>query len=324
MALITSRTEKHSSSELLITAKRKKPTIMNTFKRDYQLWLLIFPAIVCVLIFNYIPMYGIQLAFREYDFTAGLTGGEWVGLKYFSQFVNSHMFWDLIRNTLVISITTIVIGFPAPIALALLVNQIKWKKGKKILQTTVYLPHFISIVVLVGLLNVLLSPNTGIIGLLISALGFESSNLLASVKAFVPVYVLSDVWQHVGWNSIIYLAALSSVDPQLYDSAKVDGANRWQIIKNVEIPAIIPTIIILLILNMGSIISTGFEKIFLMQNSLNLPISEVIETYVYKIGIISNQFSYAAAIGLFNTLINFSLLLIMNYIAKRASKISLW
>lgn len=302
----------------------KKRNMFHGFKKNYQLWLLILPAMICVFIFNYIPMYGIQLAFREYDFTAGLTGGEWVWFKYFEQFINSHMFWNLIRNTLTISITTILVGFPAPIILALLVNQIRWKRGKKILQTTVYLPHFISVVVLVGLLNVLLSPNTGLIGLFLSSLGFEDSNLLASVRAFIPVYVLSDIWQHVGWNSIIYLAALSSVDPQLYDSAKIDGANRWQIIKNVELPAIVPTIIILLILNMGTIISTGFEKIFLMQNSLNLPISEVIETYVYKIGIISNQFSYAAAIGLFNTMINFSLLLIMNYIAKRFARISLW
>ncbi|RCW76755.1 carbohydrate ABC transporter membrane protein 1 (CUT1 family) [Saliterribacillus persicus] len=306
------------------TKQLKKPTVVSTFKRDYQLWLMILPAIITVIIFNYIPMYGVQLAFREYDFTAGLTGGDFVGLKYFEQFINSHMFWDLIRNTLLISITTIVVGFPAPIILALLINQIRWKRGKKILQTTVYLPHFISIVVLVGLLNVLLSPNTGLLGLLIERMGFEGTNLLASIKAFVPVYVISDIWQHVGWNSIIYLAALASVDPQLYDAAKIDGANRWQIIRNVEIPAIIPTIIILLILNMGTVISTGFEKIFLMQNSLNLPISEVIETYVYKVGIISNQFSYAAAIGLFNTLINFSLLLIMNTIAKRVSRISLW
>ncbi|WP_226530068.1 ABC transporter permease [Metabacillus niabensis] len=285
---------------------------------------MILPAIIIVLVFNYIPMYGIQLAFREFDFTKGLTGGDWVGLKYFIQFIESHMFTDLLRNTVVLSLTTIIVGFPAPIILALLINQIKWKRGKKVLQTTVYLPHFISIVVLVGLLNVLLSPNTGIVGHIMNAFGFHDVNLLASTNTFVPVYVLSDVWQHVGWNSIIYLAALSSVNPQLYDSAKMDGANRWQIIRNVEIPAIIPTIIILLILNMGSIISTGFEKIFLMQNPLNLPVSEVIETYVYKIGIISNQFSYAAAIGLFNTLINFALLLTMNYIAKRFSNISLW
>jgi putative aldouronate transport system permease protein len=321
MAFMNTQTKK--SESLVNIPVQKKKTIANTFKRDYQLWLLVLPAVICVIIFNYIPMYGIQLAFREYDFTAGLTGGEWVGLKYFEQFINSHMFSDLLRNTLTLSITTIVIGFPAPIILALLINQIRWKRGKKILQTTVYLPHFISIVVLVGLLNVLLSPSTGIIGLLAKNLGFDV-NLLASTSTFVPVYVLSDIWQHVGWNSIIYLAALASVDPQLYDAAKIDGANRWQIIRNVEIPAIIPTIIILLILNMGHIISTGFEKIFLMQNSLNLPVSEVIETYVYKIGIISNQFSYAAAIGLFNTLINFTLLLMMNYIAKRTSKISLW
>ncbi|GAB2557529.1 ABC transporter permease [Gracilibacillus alcaliphilus] len=310
-------------SKTKTASRSKRETVLSTFRRDYQLWLMIFPAIICVIIFNYVPMYGIQLAFREYDFTAGLTGGEWAGLKYFEQFFNSHLFWDLIRNTLLISITTIVVGFPAPIALALLVNQIRWKRGKRILQTTVYLPHFISIVVLVGLLNVMLSPNTGVLGLLLAKLGVEG-NLLASVTAFVPIYVLSDVWQHVGWNSIIYLAALASVDPQLYDAAKIDGANKWQIIRNIEIPAIIPTIIILLILNMGSVISTGFEKIFLMQNSLNLPISEVIETYVYKTGIVSNQFSYAAAIGLFNTLINFTMLVIVNTIAKRVARISLW
>src|SRR5690625_395609 len=304
--------------------KHRKNTIFSTFRNDYQLWLMILPAIICVGIFNYIPIYGVQLAFREYDFTAGLTGGEWVGLKYFKQFIDSHMFFDLLRNTLVISLTTIIVAFPAPIILELLIHQINWRRGKKVLQTTVYAPHFISIVDLVGLLNVLLSLNTGIVGLIIKGLGFEGSNLLGSTKAFVPVYVLSDVWQHVGWNSIIYLAALSTVDTELYDSAKIDGASKWQIIKNIELPAIAPTIIILLILNMGTIISTGFEKIFLMQNSLNLPVSEVIETYVYKMGIQSNQFSYAAAIGLFNTLINFTLLFIMNYIARRFSEISLW
>jgi len=321
MAFINSQLKKNTA--LSSTSLKKNPTIFNTFKRDYQLWILILPAIVTVLIFNYIPMYGIQLAFREYSFTEGITGGEWVGLKYFAQFIESHMFTDLIRNTLVLSVVTILVGFPAPIILALLINQIAFKRTKKVIQTTVYLPHFISTVVLVGLLNVLLSPNSGIIGHFVGLLGLDI-NLLANTKTFVPVYVISDVWQHCGWNSIIYLAALSSVDPQLYDSAKVDGASKWQIIRNVEIPAIIPTIIILFILNMGSIISTGFEKIFLMQNSLNIPVSEVIETYVYKIGIESSQFSFAAAIGLFNTLINFALLVIVNQIAKKFARISLW
>ncbi|MBT2736674.1 sugar ABC transporter permease [Bacillus sp. ISL-7] len=285
---------------------------------------MILPAIVVIFIFNYIPMYGIQLAFREFDFTKGLTGGEWVGLKYFEQFVTNYMFKDLMTNTVTISLTTIILGFPAPIIMALIINQVFGKRWKKTLQTTVYLPHFISMVVMVGLLNVLLSPETGIVGHVMKLLGLGDINLLASEKTFVPVYVLSDIWQHAGWNSIIYLAALASVDPQLYDSAKIDGASRWQTIRYVDLPAIVPTMIILFILSMGNILNTGFEKIFLMQNPLNLPVSEVIATYVYKIGIISSQFSYSAAIGLFNTLINFIFLLAMNFIAKRFSNISLW
>jgi putative aldouronate transport system permease protein len=228
------------------------------------------------------------------------------------------------RNTFFISFATVVLSFPSPIILALLLNQVKWIRAKKILQTTVYLPHFISIVVMVGLLNVLLSPNSGIIGHIISSFGFDNINLLASTKSFVPVYVLSDIWQHCGWNSIIFLAALSTVDPQLYDSSKIDGASRWQTIRNVDIPAIIPTIIILLVLGMGGILSTGFEKIFLMQNALNLPASEVISTYVYKIGIVSNQFSYSSAIGLFNTLINFIFLYAANTFSRKVSDVSLW
>ncbi|MGO4375835.1 ABC transporter permease subunit, partial [Paenibacillus sp. MCAF20] len=218
---------------------------------------MILPAIVVIILFNYIPMYGIQLAFRDYDFTKGLTGGEFRGLFYFKQFIDSYMFTDLMRNTIIISLATIVLGFPAPILLALLINQVKWKRAKKTLQTTVYLPHFISIVVMVGLMNVLLSPNSGIIGHLLSSLGMGETNVLASTNTFVPVYVLSDIWQHCGWNSIIYLAALSTVDPQLYDSSKIDGANRWQTIRHIDLPAILPTIIILLVLSMGSVLGTG-------------------------------------------------------------------
>jgi putative aldouronate transport system permease protein len=301
----------------------RKRTVWNTFRRDRQLWLMILPAIVVIILFNYIPMYGIQLAFRDYDFTKGLTGGEWRGLDYFQQFVDSYQFADIMRNTITVSLATIVLGFPAPIILALILNQVRWKRGKKILQTTVYMPHFISIVVLVGMLNVLLSPNTGIVGYITRMMGYDI-NLLASTNAFVPVYVLSDIWQHCGWNSIIYLAALSTVDPQLYDSAKIDGAGRWQTIRHIDLSAIAPTIIILFVLSMGGVLTTGFEKIFLMQNSLNLPVSEVIATYVYKIGILSNQFSYSAAIGLFNTVINFVFLFATNAIARRVSNISLW
>lgn len=299
-------------------------TILSTFKRDIQLWIMIFPAIAVIFVFNYIPMYGIQLAFRDFDFSKGLTGGEWRGLFYFKQFIESFLFTDLIRNTFLISFTTIIVGFPAPIILALVLNQIQRKKMKQLMLTTVYLPHFISIIVLVGMLNVLLSPETGIVGYLMKSIGFGDINLLASTSTFIPVNIISDIWQHCGWNSIIYLAALSTVDPQLYDSAKMDGASRWQTIRYIDFPALVPTIVILFILSMGNILSTGFEKIFLMQNSLNLPVSEVIATYVYKIGIVSNQFSYASAIGLFNTVINFIFLFAMNAISKKASNTSLF
>ncbi|WP_233531878.1 ABC transporter permease [Paenibacillus alkalitolerans] len=285
---------------------------------------MIVPAILIIFIFNYVPMYGIQLAFRDYDFSKGLTGGEWRGLYYFEQFINSYMFTDLMRNTFFISLASIVLGFPAPIILALIINQLRNKHVKQTMQTTVYMPHFISTIVLVGMLNVLLSPETGIVGHFMKSAGMGDINLLASTNTFIPVYVLSDIWQHCGWNSIIYLAALSNVDPQLYDSAKMDGASRWQMIRYVDLPAIVPTMIILFIFSMGGILSTGFEKVFLMQNSLNIPVSEVIATYVYKIGIVSNQFSYSAAIGLFNTVINFIFLVAVNAIAKRYSNMSLW
>lgn len=299
-------------------------SIIKSVRKDYQLWLMVLPAIIITFIFKYIPMYGIQLAFREFDYTKGLTGGAFVGLKYFKKFFESSMFGPLLRNTINISTTTVMVGFVAPIALALIVNQIGNKRTKQMMQTTVYLPHFISIVVMVGLLNVFLSPEKGAVTHLLSSIGFTNTNLLGSAKAFVPVYVISEVWQHCGWNSIIYLAALSNVDPQLYESARMDGASRWQLVRYVDIPSLIPTMVVLFIMNMGGILNAGFEKIFLMQNTLNLPVSEVISTYTYKIGILSSQFSYSTAIGLFNTLINFFFLITANFLSKKFTKTSLW
>lgn len=292
-------------------------------RRYWQLWAMAAPAIAFVALFAYVPMYGLQLAFREFDFAAGLSGGDWVGLTYFRQFFDSPQFWTLIRNTVVISVSTLVAGFLAPIALALVVNQVVGRRRKKFLQTATYLPHFISIVVIVGMLQVFLSPSSGLITRVAEMLGASGGNMLGA-SGFVPVYVLSEVWQHCGWNSIIYLAALASVDPQLYEAARIDGAGRFTIIRHIDLPALVPTMIVLLILNMGNVLNTGFEKIFLMQNPLNLGVSEVIATYVYKIGILSNQFSYGTAIGLFNTLINFTFLVVTNQIAKRVSSTSLW
>lgn len=282
------------------------------------------PALGFLIVFAYVPMYGIQLAFREFDFAKGLTGGEWVGLKYFIQFFESPLFGDLMRNTVMISLATLVLGFLTPIVLALVINQILQSRLRRIVQTVTYLPHFISIVVIVGMLQVFLSPSSGLITRFLAFFGLDGVNFMGSTGAFVPVYVLSDIWQHTGWNSIIYLAALAGVNTQLYEAARIDGASRLQIIRHVDIPALVPTMIILLILNMGGVLNTGFEKVFLMQNTLNLPVSEVIATYTYKIGILSSQFSYSTAIGLFNTLINFAFLVIANQISKRASDTSLW
>jgi putative aldouronate transport system permease protein len=298
--------------------------VVRHINRYWQLWLMVLPAIGFVGLFMYVPMYGIQLAFREFDFTAGFTGGDWVGLKYFRQFFESPQFWTLLRNTFVISFATLVVGFIAPIVLALTVNQIAHATRKRFMQTATYLPHFISIVVIVGMLQVFLNPASGLLTRFLGFFGVTGVNFLGDTVAFVPVYVISDVWQHCGWNSIIYLAALSRVDPQLYEAAKVDGANRLQLIRHVDFPGMVPTMVVLLILNMGGVLNTGFEKIWLMQNPLNLPVSEVIATYVYKIGILSTQFSYATAIGLFNTVINFTFLVGANAIARRVSNWSLW
>lgn len=289
--------------------------------RNWQLWFMLLPAILYIFIFNYVPMYGIQLAFRKYSFAKGLTGGDWVGLKYFQQFFKGHMFWPVLRNTLRISLTSLLLGFPAPIILALVINQIRNEKWKRVFQTTVYIPYFIAVVVMVSMINVLFQNGSGVLSNLLKALGLvkESTNILGSEKTFVWLYTLTSVWQGMGWNSIIYVAALSSVDGQLYDAAKIDGANRWQLIWYIDIPAILPTIMIMLIMNMGGILNVGFDKTFLMQNDLNIGASQVISTYVYEIGVKSGQFSFGTAVGLFNNVFNFIFLMITNWLSKKAT-----
>jgi len=298
--------------------------IIRHIKNYYQLYILVLPAVIIIFLFNYIPMYGVQIAFREFDPTKGFAGGEFAGLKYFIKFIKSFQFTDLIKNTFLLSFYSIIAGFPVPIILALIINQIKNSKVKKFIQTVSYMPHFISVIVLVGMLSIFLSPSSGIIGHIYRSLGLEAVNFMGATKYFRFIYVFSDIWQHSGWNSIIYIAALSAIDPNLYEAAEVDGASRWQKLVMIDIPSLIPTIVILLILNSGNILNIGFEKIYLMQNSMNLPVSEVISTYVYKIGIMSNQISYSSAIGLFNTLINFIFLITVNFISKKISDISLW
>lgn len=294
---------------------------VRSFLLNWQLWVMLFPAMLYIFIFCYVPMYGVQLAFREYSFASGFTGGKFVGFKYFQQYFESPMFFTTIKNTFIISATSIIVGFPIPIILAMVINQLKNKRWKRIVQTTVYIPYFISVVVMVSMLKIMLSDNSGVISNFLKDIHLigEKVNLLGSASTFVPVYVLSGVWQSMGWNSIIFIAALSSVDSQLYDACRIDGANKMQTMWHIDMPAILPTIIILLIMNMGGILNVGFDKIYLMQNSLNLGASQVISTYVYTVGIKSSQFSFGSAVGLFNTLVNFVFLVITNFIAKRTT-----
>lgn len=291
------------------------------FVHNWQLWVMLLPAILYIFIFCYVPMYGVQLAFREYSFKTGITGGEFVGLKYFRQYFESPMFFKTLKNTFRISFWSILGGFTAPIILAMIINQIRNQKWKKTVQTTVYIPYFISTVVLVSMINVMFSNGSGVVANFLKDIHFvkETTNILGDEKAFIPLYVLTGIWQAAGWNSIIYIAALSSVDTQLYDACKIDGANRWQTMINIDFPTILPTIMILFIMNMGNILNVGFDKVFLMQNSLNLGVSQVISTYVYDVGVKSSQFSFGSAVGLFNTVVNFVFLIITNIISKKST-----
>lgn len=304
--------------------KRKGRGIAYDLRKDWQLWVMLAPAIIYIFIFAYMPMYGAQLAFRKYDFTKGIYGGDWVGFKYFEDYFRSAMFLPTLRNTFLIALASIVLGFPAPIVLAIIVNQIRNNRWKRTLQTTVYIPYFISVVVLVSMLNVLFAKSGGVLSDFLKLLRIvpESANLLGQKQYFIGMYVGSGIWQSMGWNSIIYIAALSSVDMQLYDAAKIDGANAWQRVVHIEFPVLVPTIIILLIMNMGSILNVGFDKIFLMQNTLNKQVSEVISTYVYHLMAPTTgapQFSLATAVGLFTNVVNFAFLMLTNMISKKVT-----
>lgn len=300
-----------------------------TWKREmyenWDLYLFVLPAVVSIVLFNYLPMYGIQIAFKNFRPIQGIWGSKWVGLKWFDRFFASAQFSSLMYNTLALNFYSLLVSFPLPIMLALLFNQYRSAKIKKTLQTISYAPHFISTVVMVGMLLLFLSPSKGLYGSLCRAFGIQPINPMGEAKLFRHIYVWSDVWQHTGWDSIIYIAALSAIDPQLYDAATVDGANRYQKILHIEIPALLSTASILLIMRVGSLMSVGFEKAYLMQNGLNISTSEVISTYVYKIGLTGTaQYSYAAAVGLFNTIVNLVLLTVCNTATRKLNGSSLW
>ena len=293
-------------------------------KSNIPLYVLLFPSIILLIMFAYIPMFGLVIAFKDYSPANGILNSPWVGFKYFTQFFNSVQFGTTMMNTLKISIYSILVGFPLPILLALLCNQLRAGKFKKVFQVTTYLPHFISTMVMCGIIILFLSPNSGLIANIFKSLGWTMPNLLSKPDSFAGVYVWSDVWQHIGWDSIIYLAALSAIDPTYYEAATMDGASRMQKILNIDLPLLLPTAMILLILRAGSLLSIGFEKVLLLQNPLNLAGSEVISTYVYNVGMLNFQYSYSTAIGLFNTVVNLIILLSVNWFSKRYTKTGLF
>ena len=306
------------------TKERRQASLWRRMGRCWQLYLLLIPAVIYIFIFNYLPLYGIQIAFRNYSPRKGYWGSAWVGWKYFDRFFSSPDCWKLIKNTLSLSIYSLVVGFPLPIILALLLNQCTKTGFKKLVQNVIYAPHFISMVVLVGMINVMFSVNSGVVNTVIERLGGERVLFTGQAECFPHLYVWSGVWQDLGWGTIIYLATLSSVSPELHEAAYMDGANRMQIIWHVNLPCILPTVVIMLIMSCGRILSVGFEKIYLLQNSLNLDVSQVISTYTYELGLLGGQYSYSTAIGLFNTVVNVVMLLIVNTICKRLSDVSLW
>ena len=303
--------------------KRNKTLIL--MKRNWILYLFLVPAVVYIAIFMYAPMYGLVIAFKDFSASKGIMGSPWVGTKWFSTFFNAPRFWQILKDTLALSVYSLVVGFPLPVILALIINGIGNTRAKKFTQTVTYMPYFISTVVLVGMMSVLFSPRSGIVNTLLSYLGGSGDTFfMGESKFFRHMYVWSGVWQSTGWNSIIYIAALTGVSQELHEAAKIDGANKLQRILNVDLPAIMPTMVILLIMNCGSILSVGYEKVYLLQNDLNTPVSEVISTYIYKMGLQQQRFSYSTAIGLFNNVINFIILITVNKVSKKISGMGLF
>jgi putative aldouronate transport system permease protein len=313
--------------EVLLVNTLNKNTFKQTWKkisRNMALYVFVLPMLIYFILFHIVPLFGLQIAFRNFKPADGIMGSQWVGLKYITKFLTSYSFWPLMKNTLVISLYTLIIGFPFSIILALIVNYIPFRGMKKLTQTVTYAPHFVSAVVLVGMLNVFLMPSSGVLNAFLINLGFNAVDFLGKPELFPHIYALSDVWSHCGWNAILYIATLANVSPELHEAANIDGANKLKRIWHIDLPALLPTIVIMLIMNCGNLLNVGFEKVLLMQSSANLSSSEIISTYVYKIGLQNGQYSYAAAIGFFNNIINCLILLIVNRLAKKTTETSLW
>ncbi|WP_252227383.1 ABC transporter permease [Caldicoprobacter algeriensis] len=312
-----------------VKQQRKQPNIVVkkfivTISKHKYLYLMLIPGIAFFIIFHYIPMYGAVIAFKEYNIMQGILGSPWIGFKYFKHAFESPFFGEILWNTFIISVYKLIWGFPAPIILALLLNEVKNMKFRRTIQTVSYLPHFISWVVIGGMFTDLLSPQTGIVNNIIKMFGGQPIYFMASKEWFRTVLVVSSIWKEVGWNSIIYLAALSSIDPQLYEASQIDGANRWQQTWYITLPGIMSTIAILLILRLGNILNAGFEQVFIMYNPSVYEVADIIDTWVYRVGLQGMRYSLATAVGLFKSVVGFILVITSNWLAKRMGESGIW
>lgn len=308
-----------SGSEIQI----RKPSRIKLLNKNKYLYALIALPVVYYLVFHYAPMYGIIVSFKDYNIVKGIIGSPWAGFKWYEKFLTDPYFWKVVRNTFLLSLENIIWGFPFPIIIALLLNEVRNRKFKKAIQSVTYLPHFISTVVVCGMLVSILSSD-GLVNNLIRALGGETKQFLMYPEYFRTIYVVSEIWQKAGWTSIIYLAALTGIDASILDAATIDGANRMQRIRHVTLPAITPTISTLLIMDLGKMMNLGYEKVLLLYNGSTMETADIIATYVYRRGILQNSFSYATAVGLFQTVIGVVLLVMANKVSKKLSETSLW
>lgn len=305
---------KKDSTSIAIT-KRKKGSLKKNILANWQLYAMLLVPIVLTIIYKYIPMYGIQIAFRDFKASRGMWGSEWVGLEWFERFFSSPNCVRMIKNTVLLSLYSLLWSFPIPIILALLINQLRFKRFKRVVQTVLYAPHFISIMVVCGMIRIFLSPSGGLINLIAGT----NIDFLSEASAFRTIYIASGIWQDAGWGIIVYMATLSNIDTTHYEAAKIDGASMFQRIRFIDIPELIPTVVLMLIMSAGNLMNVGFEKVWLLQTDLNKATSDVIAVYVYQQGIEQAKYSYSTAVGLFNTVVNIILLIVVN---KLASKIS--
>ena len=299
---------------------------VKSLRNYWQLYILLIPVVANFVLFHYVPMAGIQIAFKDFTLVEGIWDSAWAGFEHFIRFFEAYNFWTILGNTLILSLLSLAFSFPLSICLALMLNEIRHKKLNSTLQTVFFAPHFVSTVVVVGMLQAFLSPESGIVNVLLKNLGIVEEGIYFTrlEEWFRPMYIISGIWQNMGWNAAIYLSALTAIDTSLYEAADIDGASKWQQLWRITIPCIWPTIIIQLSLKCGHIMSVGYEKVLLMQTSTNLGVSEIISTFVYEKGIQSQQYDYATAIGLFNSVINLLILLLVNRIAKKRSEVSLF